>query len=155
MDQTTRWCHYKDMLTALMAFCEGNPLGTGGFPSQWVNAPRKDQWRGALLISLMCASTTGWTNSQDAGDLKRHDAHCDVTVMSKRIFGFYLKVNCSVRTTLFIFFFIMLQSQWHWATLNWWNVLQCTICVVSLLLVQTCFVGDLRCHETSELLTLY
>ena len=105
MDQTTRWCHYKDMLTALMAFCEGNPLGTGGFPSQWVNAPRKDQWRGALLISLMCASTTGWTNSQDAGDLKRHDAHCDVTVMSKRIFGFYLKVNCSVRTTLFILFF--------------------------------------------------
>ena len=32
-------------------------------------------------------------NSQDAGDLKRHDAHCDVTVMFKIIFSCYIIVT--------------------------------------------------------------
>ena len=37
----------------------------------------KTQWRGALMISLICA----WTNNPDAGDLRRHRAHYDVNVM--------------------------------------------------------------------------
>ena len=38
-------------------------------------------WRGALMFSLICAWTNGWANYQDAGDLRRHHTHYDVTVM--------------------------------------------------------------------------
>ena len=43
--------------------------------------PHKGQWRRALMFSLICAWTYGWVNSRGAGDLRRHRAHYDVTVM--------------------------------------------------------------------------
>ena len=49
-----------------------------------VNYPHKGQWSGALVFSLICAWANGWVNNRDAGDLRRHRAHYDVTVMSKR-----------------------------------------------------------------------
>ena len=48
-----------------------------------VNSPHKGQWRGALMFSLICAWTNGWVNNRDAGYLRRHRAHYDVTVMQK------------------------------------------------------------------------
>ena len=48
-----------------------------------VNFPHKDYWRGALMFSLIYAWKNGWTDSRDAGDLRRHHAHYDVTVTSK------------------------------------------------------------------------
>ena len=61
------------------------------FPCYWpfvrgihrspVEFPHKDQWRGALMFSLACAWYNDWTNNRDAGDLRRHRAHYDVTVM--------------------------------------------------------------------------
>ena len=35
------------------------------------------------FFSLICHWTNGWINHRDAGDLKRHCAHYDVTVMCK------------------------------------------------------------------------
>ena len=46
-----------------------------------VDSPHKGQWRGALMLSLMCTWTNGWWNNRDDGDLKRHRAHYDVTLM--------------------------------------------------------------------------
>ena len=49
-----------------------------------VDSPHKGKWRGALMSSLICLScawTNGWTNNRDAGDLRRHRVHYDVTVM--------------------------------------------------------------------------
>ena len=46
-----------------------------------VNSPYKGQWRDALMFSLICGWTHGWVNNWDAGDLRRHCAHYDVTVM--------------------------------------------------------------------------
>ena len=46
-----------------------------------VNSPHEGQWRGALMFSLICAWTNGWANHRDAGDLRRHRSHYDVTVM--------------------------------------------------------------------------
>ena len=46
-----------------------------------VNFPHKGQWRGALMFSLICAWANDWVNNRDAGDLRRHRAHYDVTVM--------------------------------------------------------------------------
>ena len=59
---------------ALLALCEGNPSVTGGLPDS-------GQWRGALMFSLICAWTNGCANNRDAGDLRCHRAHYDVTVM--------------------------------------------------------------------------
>ena len=62
------------------------------FPRYWpfvrrihrspVNSPHKGQWRGALMISLICNQINGWVNNGEAGDLRRHCAHYDVIVMS-------------------------------------------------------------------------
>ena len=46
-----------------------------------VNSPRKDQWRGALMFSLICTWMNDWVNNREAGDFRRHRAHYDVTVM--------------------------------------------------------------------------
>ena len=46
-----------------------------------VNSPHKGQWRRALMFSLICAWTNDWVNNREAGDIKRHHAHYDVTVM--------------------------------------------------------------------------
>ena len=35
------------------------------------NSPHKDQWRGALMFSLICAWINGWVNNREAGDLRR------------------------------------------------------------------------------------
>ena len=61
------------------------------FPRYWpfvrgihrspVNSPHKCRWRGALMFSLICAWPSGWVNNRDAGDLRRHCPHYDVTAM--------------------------------------------------------------------------
>ena len=61
------------------------------FPRYWpfvrgihrspVNSPHKDQWHGVLMFSLICAWINGWVNYREAGDLRRHCAHHDFTVM--------------------------------------------------------------------------
>ena len=52
-----------------------------GIPWSPVNSPHKGQWRAALMLSLICAWTNSWVNNRDAGDLRHHHAHYDVTVM--------------------------------------------------------------------------
>ena len=64
------------------------------FPRNWpfvrgihrspVNSPHKGQWRGALMLSLICTRINGWVNNGDACDLRRHRAHYDVTVIEHR-----------------------------------------------------------------------
>ena len=51
-----------------------------------VNSPHKGQWCGALMFSLICAWINSWVNNWDAGDLKHHCAHYDVTIMNHRNF---------------------------------------------------------------------
>ena len=46
-----------------------------------VDSPHKGQWRGYLMISLICTWTNGQANNRYAGDLRRHRAHYDITVM--------------------------------------------------------------------------
>ena len=61
------------------------------FPRYWpfvwgihrppVNSPHKGQRRGALMFSLICARMNVWVNNREAGDLRRHRANYDFTVM--------------------------------------------------------------------------
>ena len=46
-----------------------------------VNYPHKGQWRGALMLALICVWINGWVNNREAGDLRRHRAHYDVIVI--------------------------------------------------------------------------
>ena len=57
------------------------------------NSPRKDQWRGALMFSLICVWINGWVNNREAGDLKHYRAHYDVIVMTSRGPGGYCQDN--------------------------------------------------------------
>ena len=50
-----------------------------------VNSPRKGQWRGALMFSLICVWINDWVNNREAGDLRRYRAHYDVIVMRNYI----------------------------------------------------------------------
>ena len=78
IDVSTWWRYQIEPFFRVTCLCEGNPPVTGGFPSH-------NQWRGALTFSLICAGTNGWANNRDAGDLRRHHVHYDVTIMNKRI----------------------------------------------------------------------
>ena len=63
------------------------------FPRYWpfvrgihrspVNSPHKGQRRGALMFSLICTWINCWVNNGETGDLRRHRAHYDVTVMKR------------------------------------------------------------------------
>ena len=68
------WVHQMETFSVLLAFVNGI--------HQWlVDSPHKGQWRGALIFSLICAWTNSWANNQDAGDLRHHHAHYDITIM--------------------------------------------------------------------------
>ena len=63
-----------ETFSALLAICAGNSPAP-------VNSLHKGQRRGALMLSLICAWINAWVNNGKAGDLRRHSAHYDVTVM--------------------------------------------------------------------------
>ena len=59
-----------------------------GIPRSPVNSAHKGQWRGALMFSLICVWINGWANNGEAGDLRFHRCHYDVTVMYSSIPNF-------------------------------------------------------------------
>ena len=111
------WCIFFlcNTLHPMMTSSSGN-----FFPRYWlfvrgihrspVNSPHKPPWRGALMFSLISAWINGWVNNREAGDLRRHRANCNVTVMSDitavsvkiwcpctpnvKVWCFYFKYRC-------------------------------------------------------------
>ena len=77
VQQPTWWHHQMETFSALLALCAGNSPVNGEFPAH------KGQWRGALMFSLICAWMNDWVNNREAGDLRRHHAHYDATLMEK------------------------------------------------------------------------
>ena len=69
-DDVIKWKHFP----------RNWPLVRGIHRSRWI-PPHKGQWRGALMFSLICVWINGWVNNREAGDLRRHRGHCDVSVM--------------------------------------------------------------------------
>ena len=65
------------------------------FPRYWsfvrgihrspVNSTHKDQWRRALIFSMIYARINGLVNNREAGDLRHYLAHYDVIVMMMRM----------------------------------------------------------------------
>ena len=69
-DDVIKWKHFPPYW----------PFVRGIHRSLWI-PHTKGQWRGALTLSLICAWMNGWVNNNEAGNLRRHHAHYDVTVM--------------------------------------------------------------------------
>ena len=79
----TWWRHQIETFSALLALC-------AGYSPVPLNSPPKDQWRGALMFSLICAWINDWVNKRKAGDLRRH---YDVNVMRRQ---FITWINANV-----------------------------------------------------------
>ena len=76
-----------ETFSALLAICVGNSTVPGEFPTQKAVflqflSPQKGRWCEASMFHLICARINGWVNNREVGDLKRHRAHYDVTVMA-------------------------------------------------------------------------
>ena len=118
-DDVIKWKHFPRYWTFVR-----------GIHRSQVNSPHKGQWRGALMLTLICARINGWVNNREAGDLRRHRVHYDVIVMdlsipkysgfsTKRVyFGLYTDAYCwSSKTHAMLFFKFDLSSRiWlaHW-----------------------------------------
>ena len=80
-----KYCQPRSLWLFMMTSSNGNILRVTGplcgefTGPRWI-PPHKGQWRGALMFSLICTRINGWVNNGDAGDLRRHRAHYDVTV---------------------------------------------------------------------------
>ena len=70
----TWWRHQMETFSTLLALCAGISPVTVEFPSQRPVTRSFDVFFGLRLEN-------GWVNNRDAGDLRRHCAHCVVTVM--------------------------------------------------------------------------
>ena len=83
---TMEICHY---IHTMMTSSNGNIFHvTGPLCGEFTrpgDSPHKGQWRGALMFSLICARMSDWVNNREAGDLRRHRGHYDVSVMHLRI----------------------------------------------------------------------
>ena len=77
------WRHQMKTSSALLAICAGM--------SPPVNSPHKGQWSGALMFPSICAWINGCVNNREAGDLRRHRAHYDVTIMFGLRYAFRLR----------------------------------------------------------------
>ena len=85
-DDVIKWWHFPSQL----------PFARGIHQSP-VNYPHKGQWCWALMFSLICVWTNSWINNE-AGDLGRHRAHYDVTVMCwwQNWATYYLPLGCTL-----------------------------------------------------------
>ena len=79
------WRHQMDTFSALLAICAGNSPVPGEFPTQRPGTRsfdvffdlRPNNW----CFFFIYARIKGWVNNGEAGDLRRHRAHYDVSVM--------------------------------------------------------------------------
>ena len=101
-DDVIKWKHFPRNLPCVR-----------GIHRSPVNSPHKVQWRGALMFSLICIWVNNWVNNREAGDLRPHRAHYDVTVMDAA----ETPTNCqsdweTLKLMLCVILRITVTSQW-------------------------------------------
>ena len=96
------------------------------FPRYWpfergihrlpANSPHKNQWRRALMFSLICAWINTWVHNCKAADLRCHHVHYGVTVMriwTHKRHSFHCPprqaMECLLKFTLFLKYFLVLH----------------------------------------------
>ena len=124
-----------ETFSALLAICAGNSPVTGEFPN-------KCHWHGALMFPLICAWINDWVNNREAGDLRRHHTHYDVTVM---------KVDTN--TCMMVFFRLFLRAPWTYTPerLYWtpsWRML--SLPLVAMDDTYSCFIASFPLREAQQ-----
>ena len=82
-----------ETFSTLLALCAGNLPVTGEFPTQRPVTRSFD-------VFFICSWINGWVNNREAGDLRRHLAHYDVSVMPtpySRITSTGVRAKCDLR----------------------------------------------------------
>ena len=105
------WRHQMETFSSLLAICGREFTG-----HRWI--PRtKASDAGLWFFSLICPWINGWVNNREAGDLRRHCAHYDTTVMdripvthstSQEIYN-YLVLSCLCCIYVIIILFISIS----------------------------------------------
>ena len=62
------------------------PLWGESTGHRWIHPTRASDAELWCILSLIYASTNGWANNRDPGELRSHGAHYDITVMLARVF---------------------------------------------------------------------
>ena len=86
-----RWWHRTTFVTYKINWLQyDDVIKWKHFPRYWpfdrgthwspVISPHKGQWRGALMLSVICPQINGLVKNRKAGDLRRHRTHYDVIV---------------------------------------------------------------------------
>ena len=102
---------YDVIWLTLFSRIHDNVMKWKHFPRYWpfvwgihrslVNSSHKGQWHGALILSLICAWTNGSAiDNREAGDLRRHRIHYDVTVMASTGTGTYQPWRIWIKLTI-------------------------------------------------------
>ena len=81
----TRDVHRHDDVIKWKHFPRYWPFVRGIHRSRWI--PHTKASDGALMFSLICVWINCWVNSREAGDLRRHRGHYDVSVMKNFYFN--------------------------------------------------------------------
>ena len=99
------WCHQMETFSVLLTICTGNWPVTGEFPSQRPVTRSFD-------VFYDLGQMNGWVNNPEAGDLRRHCAHCDVRVMCRErsediipfLYRFYTQGGLIKHSIIFVLF---------------------------------------------------
>ena len=78
-----------EIISALLAFCAGNSPVPGEFPSQRPVTQSFD------IFFDLCLKNS-WVNNREAGNLRRHQAHYDVSVMLQTLDIFLKKFRWEI-----------------------------------------------------------
>ena len=95
-----------------MAPCEGYPPVTG-------DSPYKGQLRGALAFSLIWAWINGWTSNRDAGDLRHHHTHYDVTIKTVHLVSYPCVGRATTHQRRAGILYIILRTALRWRKPIW------------------------------------
>ena len=108
----TWWLHQMETFSALLAICAGNSPVIGEFPTQRLVTSSFD-------VSFDLRPKNGWVNNPVAGDLRRNDAHYDVTVMTCVSDGWFdiHQIWRNPYNSLLYSLFPLIPKQWH--TADW------------------------------------
>ena len=92
-------------------FCVTVPLHGGSTGHRWI--PLKMPVMQSFDVSLICASTSGWANNQNAGELRRDSVDCHVSVQSNKGFS-QVQLQVSVRNNVGSFFIGTRENNFDW-----------------------------------------
>ena len=117
------WHHRYDLeiQASLLALCDGNHRTL-------VDSPPKLSVTRALMFPLMLPLPNGWTNTRIANDLKHHDAHYEITVITTLpLTPCALLVACNWLFAMFygfgslVYWNVWKFTEWKYNILNHWG----------------------------------